>query len=417
MEKMIFCNLDLLKLNFTTDDYSKEELSSFDYNYLEQERNSFLQHIDNDNDSNQNIFYFYSRDVELIKMAESYFKKDKFPYINILPKDKLQNFIEEYKEEKRYFVMVGAKDTDFYIAVNNKILFIVPTWLPAQPKAKAYGVLVDTAKQLFSFIHTLNNQTAWFSQLDIDEKTKSYSLMDAKFLYCSNTIEEKIMMENFQDLLKKGEKRNFYDILLYHFLAGMTNNSDFNDIELFGVIPSSDGTINKDMFSFMNQIRVINKKSFPRKNINNKTPEELNLFIRHTPKQKAHLSKNSSEREKMGAIEELKTIIINPDYKKKIQDLKKMGRFNVCIFDDYITHGNTMNAARVLMEELGANKIILVTLGSFSKSFIKRDYEIVGDIYEKEYCFEETNSKILNNFIINKKAKDEVAFLYNIFNS
>lgn len=63
--------------------------------------------------------------------------------------------------------------------------------------------------------------------------------MDARYGYYAKTPEEKEMMQHFQELLKEGKSRNYYKILLYHFLAGMTNSTEFDDIELFGMVPSS----------------------------------------------------------------------------------------------------------------------------------------------------------------------------------
>ena len=65
----------------------------------------------------------------------------------------------------------------------------------------------------------------------------------------------------------------------------------------------------------------------------------------------------------LGAQDEFETLCINSDYKRRIERLKKEKRFNVIIFDDYMTHGNSFNAVRNLLENLGANKIIFVSLG------------------------------------------------------
>lgn len=37
----------------------------------------------------------------------------------------------------------------------------------------------------------------------------------------------------------------------------MTNSAVFNDIELFGIIPSSNCNVNEDLYSFMDQIRCL----------------------------------------------------------------------------------------------------------------------------------------------------------------
>lgn len=78
----------------------------------------------------------------------------------------------------------------------------------------------------------------------------------------------------------------------------------------------------------------------------------------------------------MGADYEFDTLRINPEFKQKIERLKKEGRFKVCIFDDYMTHGNTFNAVRNLLKHLGADKIIFVSLGNFSHPFRKKTIKL-----------------------------------------
>ena len=118
----------------------------------------------------------------------------------------------------------------------------------------------------------------------------------------------------------------------------------------------------------------------------------------------------------MGAREEFRTICINPDFKNKINTLKKSKKFNVCIFDDYMTHGNSFNAVRNLLQYLGANKIIFVSLGNFGRPFQKIDYAIKGDVFNTGYSYTPINfnTKYLT---YNDAAKDEVSELYDIFNS
>ena len=118
----------------------------------------------------------------------------------------------------------------------------------------------------------------------------------------------------------------------------------------------------------------------------------------------------------MGAKEEFRTLCINPDFKNKINTLRKSGKFNVCIFDDYMTHGNSFNAVRNLLKQLGANQIIFVSLGNFGKPFQKKDYAINGDVYDIGYTYSPINSSI-KSLIYNDMAKDEISELYDIFNS
>lgn len=74
--------------------------------------------------------------------------------------------------------------------------------------------------------------------------------------------------------------------------------------------------------------------------------------------------------------------------KEKIKNLKRERKFNVVIFDDYMDHGNGFNAVRCLLESLGANKIIFVSMGIFRKQFQRKDYIISGNIYGADRILE-----------------------------
>lgn len=418
MEKLIFCNLDLLKNKPDENDYEEYDFSDFDFEQFTNKRNIFMHKFKELSEESDNKIYFYSRKTDLLKDYADAFHSH--GYTNFYQKDrkKIETFVKSYKNKSNYFVFVGGKNADFNLAVNTRSLYIVPTWLPLEEKAQKYGIHVNTVKQLRKFIQTLNNQNVWYSKLEVDAITTCYSLMDARYSSYANTNEEREMLLHFQELLKKGRSRNYYQILLYHFLAGMTNSAVFNDIELFGIIPSSNCNVNEDLYSFMDQIRCLKgiqpvKRKYPEEYTNT----QKNLLLRHTQKKPAHISHSPEERANLGGDEEFSTICINPDYKKRIDKLRRENRFNVCIFDDYMTHGNTFNSVRTLFETLGANKIVCVSLGLFKAPFQKNDYTIIGDVFGSTYTFQIEACQKLNNFEINDNAKIEVDALYNIFNS
>lgn len=402
MEKILFCNLDLLKRTFDGNDNP----------ILHRTRNQFLNYAQELCSDEENHIYFISRDQKLLDSAEDHFvKKQGYSNFKFRLRERARDFVMQHRHHNNLFVFIGGKEVDFHMAVHTRSLFIVPTWIPVEEKAEFYGVHVDTPEQLFKFIRTLNNHENWYAQVKIEPNVTALSLMDGRYKYKAKTENERDMVEHFEQLLKLGQSRNYYDILLYHFLAGMTNSKLFDDIELFGMIPSSDCSLNSDIFSFMRQTRIIKGKHIPR----NLTYGE-NLLLRKLPKQKAHLSYSTDQRAAMGATEEFRTLCINPDFKNKINTLRKSGKFNVCIFDDYMTHGNSFNAVRNLLKQLGANQIIFVSLGSFGKPFQKRDYTITGDIYDIDYSYNQVSYHI-KSFTYNDMAKDEVAELYDIFNS
>lgn len=417
MKKIIFCNLDLLKLNFDPEDYQDLDLSNFNYDCLKDKRNLFLKFFKELSEGTDNLIYFYSRKSNLLTQAEQTFHEKGYNNFHFRNRNALTDFVMSNKNRNNYFVFIGGKNADFKLAVNTRSLYIVPTWLPLEDKAQKYGVHVDLVIQLYKFILTLNNQNTWYSKINVDDKTTCYSLMDARYGYYAKTSEEKEMLQHFQELLKEGKSRNYYKILLYHFLAGMTNSIEFDDIELFGMVPSSNCEVNEDLFSFMTSIRCLKKKRLPKNYASTIPKKDTNLLIRHTLKKQAHINRTPQERAELGGDDEFSTLYINPDYKRKINHLKAEGRFNVCIFDDYMNHGNTFNSVRCLLESLGANKIIFISMGIFKKAFQKKEHAITGSVYEKNYTYQLTKSRILTDFEINNDAKQEVSDLYDIFNS
>ncbi|MCI9127860.1 MAG: hypothetical protein HFG28_11885 [Eubacterium sp.] len=419
MNKLIFCNLDLLKTKLTNKDYPNFDFTSFDFNKLRKYRDKFLKYFKKIVDCTDNRVIFYSRNESYINKATNHFNDLGYTNFEYRLRENVESFINKYKKKNNHFVIIGGKNKDFELAVNSHSLYIVPDWLPLEYKTERYGIRVDTVKQLYKFILTLNNQNTWYSKLQVDDLTVCFSLMDARYGAYAKDYKEKDMIKNFQQLLKIGTNRNYYQILLYHFLAGMINTDFFDDIELYGMVPSSDYTLNLDIFEFMTQVRLLKKKRLPKNYMyaSDCKPEKTNLLIWHTQKKKAHINRSVEDRVSLGAEDEFSTIHIHPDYRERIDLLKSGGRFNVCIFDDYMTYGNTFNAVRNLLEALGANKIVFVSMGLFRHPFQKKDYTIIGSVYDKDYAYILETSTILDNFKIDNDAKQEVSDLYDIFNS
>ena len=399
MKKILFFNLDLLK-------------KTLDENENHENRDAFLDYANQLCLTDSNSVVFISKDRNLLISYREHFYANGYVHFIYRTRAAAKEFIQNNKDRNNYFVFISGKEVDFRAAVNTGSLFIVPTWIPNEDKAAYYGVKVDTPKQLYNFIKTLNNQNNWFSKIEIQPNVTCLSLMDARYGYYAKNEEEKDMLLHFENLLKVGQSRNYYDILLYHFLAGITNTTMFDDIELFGMIPSSDRSLNQDIFHFMTQVRYIKKKQLPKKG----AMKSENLLLRHTRKVKAHEKYQGYQRMNMGAVDEFSTLCINPEFKDKINQLRKTNKFNVCIFDDYMTHGNSFNAVRNMLGFMNVNKIIFVSLGSFAKPLQVRDYTLFGDIYAPGYDYILEKSEVINDISYNQSAKDEVAELYEIFN-
>lgn len=418
MVKLIFCNLDMLKDKPDEEGYENYDLTRFDLENFKTNRDIFIRKFAELSKESNNKILFYSRKIYLLnEYQKKYFHMG---YKNFQFKDRrtIESFVKNNQQKNNYFVFIGGKNVDFQLAVNTRSLFIVPTWLPLEEKPKRYGIHVDKVKHLVKFIRTMNNQNVWYSKVKIDDITTAYSLVDARYGKYAKTAKEKEMVSNFQRVLKEHQSLNYQRILLYHFLAGMTSNMVFDDIEIFGMIPASNCEVNEYVFDFMTQVRLLKGKKLPKRYTEDFPPAKTNLLIRHTIKNRNHNGgRGRRERIDLGAKDEFRTLMVNPDYKKRIKKLRKEGRFNVCIFDDYMTHGNSFNAVRNLLEAIGANKIICVSIGIFMSTFQKRDYIITGDVFGPNYSYEIENYEPIDDYKINNSAKQEVSDLYNIFNS
>ncbi|KDR95942.1 hypothetical protein SAMN02745945_01785 [Peptoclostridium litorale DSM 5388] len=317
----------------------------------------------------------------------------------------VNNFIED--KEKSYFAVLGNKTVDMRFAARNKLLFLSPTWTVQDDDAKKYGIPIDNPDIFYKFAKTLNNQNHFFTKMILPDETRVFSIMDARHKAYAKNLAEKDLVENFERILKKKQKnRTYFEILLYHFLATISNNNPlFSTLDDWCIAPSSGQDLNRYMLYFKEVARCMMGKQNPRSEAFKDFP---NMFIRHTLNSKSQ-NMNSNTRIQNGCISHFDTICINKIYKKKLKNR------NIIIFDDYLTHGNTFESLRNLLRSQGVGNIVLVTLGSFCSSYKYQEYDIMGDVFSPGYKYKLNRKEIVTpkNFI---EAKDEISNLYDIFN-
>lgn len=349
---------------------------------------------------------FYSRNEQRLMQYSNIINKGKNIYLNT--RQGVNDYTARYDNSS--FVVIGCKNKDFELAVNHKILYITPTWFKIiENKAEIYGIKTNF-NQLIAFLESVNNQNNWFSSTTLPDGTTILSLTDARYIKArTQSLLESEVSEIIEDTLKRGrlEHRNIY---LYHCLSGISNYSTiFNDVNHWCIVPSSSGDLsNNEMFNFKESIRMMMKGQPLRTQDYRNYP---NLILRHTANNKTHdLPKHIRIRE--GCKLHFPTICINPAYKNKLS-----GK-NVCVFDDYLTHGNSFETIRNLLRKAGVNKIILVTVGTFCNPYQYQEYDFEGDIYLPNYTPKFLNRYpiYMNNFNVNPNAKKEVENLHSIFN-
>ena len=400
MKRILLCNVDLLRRRF-------DGLTKDDQEIVESHRNTFVKIINGFIEDEVVDALFYSRDPKTLFQAKNYFREI-YPKIRFESRDYVERFLESNKNDR--CIIVSGKDVDLYMSVHHKVLLIAPGWIPCEDKVKKYGIIIDFPSQIIQLLRVFDNQNTWFSRCQVDDKTILLSLMDARYKFYAKTLDEREIMLHFEELLKQGKSRNYYKVLMYHFLAGMTGTDFFDDIELFGMMPSSDCSLNQEVFAFMQQIRYIQGKQLP-----HRTMKCENLLLRLSPKNQAH-NMSGIYRMQLGPTSEFSTLCVNPEFKDKIEKLKRVKKFNVCIFDDYVTYGNSFNAVRNIFNHLGVDKLVFISLGNFKRNIELWDYKIQGNVFRSGYKYELV-SKINKPQEYDEKAKQEVAHLYEIFNN
>lgn len=308
--------------------------------------------------------------------------------------------IREYlKDESGNCVIVGSNNDDLKIASNRKTALFVPNWSDTQEELpNIYGLKVSTPEILYQIIQILKNQKHWYYELQVDEKTKVYSLTSGNSKgYVPK--EEKEIVEGFNKLLKKGNKR-YFKVLEYHFLASLMHLEEFKEVNIWGIMPSSSGLYNEDLLALKERARVLMGKK-----------QKQHVLERHTAIGKSHYIKNQSER--LYCNRHFSSMRINPYFKKG----KKLKGKVVCIMDDYLTNGTSFETVRNLLLNEGVKKVIFVSLGKFTRSsgieYYKQDYVISGDVYSDDYGYTLVNESDLRG-IYNNSAKEDIRSLHSI---
>ena len=87
----------------------------------------------------------------------------------------------------------------------------------------------------------------------------------------------------------------------------------------------------------------------------------------------------------------------------------------ICVFDDYLTHGNSFETARNLLRSQHVERIIFVSIGRFDNPYMYQRYAIGGNVFAPNFKYEFYGSTDINGGVQELKARKEVENLHNIF--
>lgn len=297
-------------------------------------------------------------------------------------------------------IIIGVVEEDLFLAANRKIILLNPNWIETDKKIKKYGVCIPNLTKLLEILQVLHNQGSWYYKLDLSTKTTLLCLTKANTMNYDVSASEKEMVEHFRSVLKNNA--SFYeDVLLFHFLSGVTQYNEFRNVDFWGAMPSSSGQPSAVLQEFKERCRYLtNRRS------------TQDILIRKVPTTKSHETTYQT-RMRDGASKHVNSMIINPYY------LDKLKGKEVCLIDDYVTYGATMEAARALLEKAGVKRLLLVGLGRYMKNsgiYIKENLSITGDLYSVNHRVKKIaeDSNWGQRAVIDNHARDDLRRMYEI---
>lgn len=305
------------------------------------------------------------------------------------------------EEKASTFILIGSSDEDLVLAANKRILIINPGWSVKQGvKPARYGITLQRPHQLFEAIRLIANQSNWYYQLHVGENTKVLALTSANTFNRDVNQTEKEILEGFESLLKSGD-RSYFNTLYFHLISGVMKNQELRNVDIWGTFPSSSGELNEELEELKERCRYLTNKRMNEP-----------LFIRHTHVNKSHHTPHET-RLSHGCVKHFDSIILNPYYLKRVKGKA------VCVIDDYITNGISFEAARNLLLEAGASKVILVALGRYKRGqhgiYQHEAYNLNGNITQQGYNYKLNSKEYLIGEYSNE-ARDEVRRIYQILN-
>lgn len=322
-------------------------------------------------------------------------------YKNILhsiERSRVRECIKKMASGSNKLIYIGIHDQDLQVAANTKTCLISCNWAENSPSEKVvkYGIPINNAKQLSDMLSIFFNNHGWYSTQNIDSKTTVFSLMNARTRTGAYDRDEAQLVTEFESLLKNGS-RNYYHILQYYLLGCISSTKIFNEVQDWGIFPSSGLRINREMNDFKESVRYMlnGKKSAP-------------ILIRHTQASKSHFMTKDI---RIPCDRHFDTINLNPYYENKLRDRV------VCIFDDYLTNGTSFETTRNLLYKEGIKKLYCISLGTFGNNYVKQNYHITDNVFTKNYHYSIIGSKVnlaLPTYNIN--AMNDISNIVDILN-
>ncbi|MCO4331148.1 phosphoribosyltransferase [Staphylococcus hyicus] len=277
-----------------------------------------------------------------------------------------KKFTNEQDYKSKDFVLIGGVDEDIWIASNNNILLLNPTWIETSSKVQKYGFDIDNPEQMIKCLKILEINSSVYSRNNISENTELISISSAR--NSGATPEQNFIINSYKDYLKKSIDQYKYAVF-FHYLTLITQNSEFKEVDYWISAPSSSCDKKDGIYEIEDYSRYLMSKK-----------RKSEIIIRHTPAQKS-TEINSSLRRQLDSSRHFETLYLNPKFKNKLKGA------TVVVLDDYVTNGHTFEAVRNLLTEAGVKKIYLITMGTFKMPYQIQQVDFKDDISNQRYKF------------------------------
>ena len=163
---------------------------------------------------------------------------------------------------------------------------------------------------------------------------------------------------------------------LYHFSSllstAIAHDVDFREVQDWAVAPSSSIEPNQTMEELKEHVRrmMYGRESEP-------------IFIRHKQTTKSTFHSRNVRQDHTFCQKHFRSIRVNEHYMGKLKDRV------VCVFDDYLTKGNTFESLRNLLFACQVKKIIFVSIGKYrdvyENCYVQNEFNITGNVYTGLY--------------------------------
>lgn len=249
--------------------------------------------------------------------------------------------------------IIGNKEVDFYLATYNKKLIFYDENSYVEPKVKQYG-FPYSINELDKLLKILSLNKEYFCSLDIEEyNLHLLSLLDARTrVSVGYSEDEKSMIKDFEDLIKRYKRIKNGRLLIYYILLAI-RNLPLEKPDFIFYFPSS--TIGDNLFMkfLVESLRNVFHLSI-------KEEELLKRSKTITP------SKTLSYDERIDCYRHFNSIEINKQH--NLEDKV------VWILDDYSTNGTSFEVVRNLLKNKNVKKIIFISIGNFGKKYLVQEF-------------------------------------------